>query len=426
MKTNRRHSPGGQLGGVLATTLLTTAVLATLVVGVLQFAVQEHRMEVRATSWNSALPVAEAGVEEAMSQLRVNGPGGNIGGDPGTLASAGWTLSDGVYSLNRTLNSNAYYQVFISSTIPPVVTSKGYYRAPMSDNYLQRKVQITTTKTALFTPAFAASSVINLNGNTVAADSYDSSNPSYSTAGKYDPTKTSTNGDIVSINGPVDLGNDTIKGDLYLGPTATWNGNPSQVSGTVYHDLNLEYPPVTPPTNFTSWTTASPANATIDGTTYKYAFYSSGDYTIPDSAAIYVAPNVNVRVRMTATTFSPTALRVAGTNSTAGKLTLYMAGVSSTLGGNTTIDCGNPANFIYFGLPSNTNLTYSGNSTLVAAIYAPNADLTLNGGGNNNGLIGSSITKSIKMNGHYTFHFDEHLSTLNYILGYTISSWKEL
>jgi hypothetical protein len=71
-------------------------------------------------------------------------------------------------------------------------------------------------------------------------------------------------------------------------------------------------------------------------------------------------------------------------------------------------------------------LDYSGNSKLIAAIYAPNADLTLNGGGNNNGLIGSSITKSIKMNGHYTFHFDEHLSTLNYILGYTISTWKEL
>jgi len=54
------------------------------------------------------------------------------------------------------------------------------------------------------------------------------------------------------------------------------------------------------------------------------------------------------------------------------------------------------------------------------------ADLTLNGGGNNNGLIGSSITKTITMNGHYDFHFDQSLLTAGPNRGFITTSWQEM
>jgi hypothetical protein len=62
----------------------------------------------------------------------------------------------------------------------------------------------------------------------------------------------------------------------------------------------------------------------------------------------------------------------------------------------------------------------------VGVIYAPSAELTLNGGGNNNGLIGSSITKTITMNGHYDFHYDEALGNLGPAAGFAPTSWTEL
>jgi hypothetical protein len=54
-------------------------------------------------------------------------------------------------------------------------------------------------------------------------------------------------------------------------------------------------------------------------------------------------------------------------------------------------------------------------------MYAPEANLTLNGGGNNNGLIGASMTKSITMNGLYNFHFDEDLLSLGPSRAYIVT-----
>lgn len=426
MKTKRPPRSSGQHGSILVTTILTVAVIGIMVAGVLTLTVQEHRMEVRATAWNAVLPVAEAGIEEAMSHLQANGPGSAAGGILGVLGVAGWTGSGGTYSMQRNLNTNSYFQVSISPAIPPVISSRGYHRAPISQSYISRTVQITTTNTPLFTVAFGARYVIDMNGNGISSDSFDSTNPNLSTNGQYDPSKTSTNGDVVSVNGPVNIGNHTIKGDLYLGPTATFSSGNNQVTGTIYHDFNLDFPPVIPPANFASWSPVNPGLILVGLTPYNYAFFTDGDYTVATSGSIYVAPNVKVRLRVTASNFNPGTVRIAGNASSPGKLTVFMEGASSTMGGGMTVESGNAANFTYYGLPSNTSITYGGNSSFVGTIYAPNADLTLNGGGSNSGLIGSSITKSIQMNGHYDFHFDENLLKSSPPRGYTIASWQEL
>jgi len=42
---------------------------------------------------------------------------------------------------------------------------------------------------------------------------------------------------------------------------------------------------------------------------------------------------------------------------------------------------GQAKNFQYFGLPSNKTINFSGNATFAGVIYAPQADLTMSGGG---------------------------------------------
>jgi arabinogalactan endo-1,4-beta-galactosidase len=51
---------------------------------------------------------------------------------------------------------------------------------------------------------------------------------------------------------------------------------------------------------------------------------------------------------------------------------------------------------------------------------------TLGGGGNDKkDFIGASVTKSVKMNGHFNFHYDEYLRTIGPGRGYIPIAWAE-
>jgi hypothetical protein len=156
-------------------------------------------------------------------------------------------------------------------------------------------------------------------------------------------------------------------------------------------------------------------------------FTTSGDYYVNDSNSIQVEAGVNVRVRVDTANFNPANIHVVSSNGVSGTLTIYQVTGTSTMNGNVTVDSGRPRNFYYLGLPGVTNITYGGSSALVGVVYAPEANLTLNGGGNNNGIVGSSVTKSIiALNGHYSFHFDEDLLSSGPTRSYVVTSWKEL
>ena len=67
-----------------------------------------------------------------------------------------------------------------------------------------------------------------------------------------------------------------------------------------------------------------------------------------------------------------------------------------------------------------------GNTAFTGTIYAPTADFQLGGGGNSTyDFVGASITKSVKMNGHFNFHYDENLRRNGMGKGYIPTNWKE-
>jgi choice-of-anchor A domain-containing protein len=84
-----------------------------------------------------------------------------------------------------------------------------------------------------------------------------------------------------------------------------------------------------------------------------------------------------------------------------------------------------PENLYVYGLQGVTSITLSGNSSFVGAIYAPEAVLTLNGGGAANNLIGAAVVNSVTLNGHYDFHYDTYLGG-NQNSSYVVASWQEL
>jgi hypothetical protein len=380
----------------------------------------------RSEAWNSALVMAESGAEEALAQVN---PGVSVASID--FWANGWGLpADGLYGPKSRSLTNGFYRVVFTDSPYPVIYSTGSVMVAGSGTALTRVIEVTTTNFPIYNVPFGAVYKIVMNGGGISTDSFDSSKPWLSNNGHYDPSLTSTNGDVFSINGPVDLGQHSINGDLYIGPTVKYASSTDQVTGEIHNDLNISFPPVVPPNNFSNW--PAPLLAlpqTINGVTYKYVL-STGNYTISDSGSIYIPQNANVNLRITAANFNPAALTVAGTGAygtgDSGKLTIYMAGASCTLPGGGALQNDNAANFSYYGLTSNTSITFGGNSVFVGTIYAPNADLTLNGGGSGTGLTGASITKSITMNGHYDFHFDEALLKVCPVMGYIPVSWREL
>jgi Tfp pilus assembly protein PilX len=184
-----------QKGNVLLIALATTSIMGLTLASYLTLTSSQNVNTSRGQSWNLAIPVAEAGLEEALTQLYYNGVT--------NLTANNWTYSGGQYTKQRSLDGTNYYNVQISANANPTIISQGFVRLPMGTNQISRRVQVTTVADAMFARGMLAKGQIDLNGNNIATDSFDSIDPAYSTGGQYDPAKIKDSGDVATNSGPV-------------------------------------------------------------------------------------------------------------------------------------------------------------------------------------------------------------------------------
>jgi len=412
-------------------TLFMVCLMGFFIFAYLYLARAQRTLETRSQGWNAALALAEAGAEEALAQL-----------NPGATAQAvnrsanGWGAAvGGLYGpISRTLSDVGSYSVAVTTDAFPIIYATGYVSVPYLPATISRGIRVVTTNTALLTAAMATVYNIDLKGNNVGTDSFNSSSSTLSSNGYYFPGRTSTNGDIASISGLVNVGNGDVNGSVLLGPTATDSiSKNGVVTGGVSNDFNVDFESVVVPS--ATWLSVGSTNLSINGMSYKYVFpdlpIASGGvttyYTISGlNGSLYVGTNQNVTLLLTGDA-SPGDIRVAGTGASSGKLTIYMDGSSFTLSGADTVDSGNAANLAYYGTTNNSAISFSGNASFTGTIYAPQADFSLGGGGGNPyDFVGASVTRSVTMNGHFNFHFDENLLTAGPKKGYVARSWSEL
>src|SRR2546425_1095446 len=88
----------------------------------------------------------------------------------------------------------AAYLTLLSSENAATVVSLG----GSTSNYLARGVRCAAKQEFMFTKAMVAKGNINLSGNNVTTDSFDSGNTNYSTNGHYDSTKAKDGGDVAT------------------------------------------------------------------------------------------------------------------------------------------------------------------------------------------------------------------------------------
>ncbi|MEW6304585.1 MAG: hypothetical protein AB1705_14005 [Verrucomicrobiota bacterium] len=301
---------------------------------------------------------------------------------------------------------------------------------------------VSTRRNGLFTKGIVARGKITFSGQAT-SDSFDSSDPAYSTNGRYDVAKRKDNGDIAS-NLTVEKSIDTsgqvkIYGRVSTGPKGTvglsgqvafgtkaWidGGNKGIQPGRSTDDMNVSFADVAPPFNGGAF---APAPGTVNGTNYTYVLdsekhqlskldlsgsqkvivkgnvtlYVTGDISVSGQAFIYIAPGASLK--------------------------LYVGGASTSLSGQGVANAdGNASNFSYWGLPENKNVTLSGDAAFTGTIYAPNAVLTLSGGGTDIvDFSGAAIVGEAKVSGHYHFHYDENLGRLG-SGGFVVTGWNEI
>jgi hypothetical protein len=405
-------------GSALLITMIFVITFAAALAGYLLMIDNSDQMVARSQNWNSSLALAESGVEESLAQL-------NSGVN---FSANGWSQSGSNYILSRALNG-ATYSVGVQSSLPTsTIYSTGVVTVPITGALVTRVVKVIAQQSPLFNVGLGAVGGINMNGNSVSSDSWNSYNTNQSLNGLYNGYS-GTNGSVASEDGVVNIGNHTIQGNLYLGPTASYSSGNSQVTGTVYSDYNVTFPPVSLPTitpngNAITWLAAPTTNSPVT----EHNLTTPGYYIITDNTPIEVQPGVAVTLDVRSLNYNPSSVTIDGGTANSGTIYMYQESGSVNLGGNSGGGAiGNrPENFYYFGLSGVTSITLSGNSQFVGAIYAPNASLTLNGGGGNNGLQGAAIVNSITMNGHYDFHYDTALATNQFSRGVIPVSWQEL
>jgi len=466
MKTRINTHPQGS---ALLLALFTAFIICITLSPYLYLVANQNQTVLRSMSWNSAIPVVEAGIEEALTQLHYSGVN--------NLVANGWTAmqADGFYHKTNSLGSGFSYDVGILPPVAggpdvPTIESLGYSPAPINlagcystpwgmiigglvpqstagTLVTKRKVRVMARRQTPASYANLTKGLIDLNGNNVKTDSFDSTTDQYSTNKRYDPTKAKDHGDVATNSGIVEAvkaGNADIKGHVGTGPNGSvdigsngsigdnaWvnGGNLGTKPGWVTDDTNVDIPDVTD-LGFDPATASAPTGGKyppVTGPTYDFILYAGMNYNISDfHGKVIIVGSGNTKV------YVATSFNMSGqdqiTVSPGTSLQLYVAAPSAKFGGQGLSNLDTDAlSFQYYGLPTNTSLVFSANASFTGTIYAPSADFSLGGGGNNTyDFVGATVTKTLTMTGHFNFHYDESIQRRFPIRDYVVFSWNEI
>jgi hypothetical protein len=479
----RRPCHGGA-GSVLVWTVLIIAILSFVGAEVLQIVTLKYQNALQTATWQESLVAAESGVDLAIIEMRKSlyptpnhawegwndTPGDGVTSHGlSTIPNAGlagtpMTIEvnvDAPAQLKDPQNSWQYYRVRATGSMPltggaRVTGSKedtslrklnlqwerftDWVLAPRpfgpSDvPHASRRVEAIVRPVSSFELAIMSLGTLDLTNENIVVDSYDSRDPAKSTNGLYDVTKRQQNGDIATDGNLIEAGNAHVYGDV-----ATNSGTVSgaaNITGIERTDFYQEPIPVAAP----AWPAINPSPMTVNGNAtinaspvrgspesrYMLSQISiSGGQTLalagkpdgsPTYVEIYVTGNVSV---------GGTSQIVVGPGV---KATIYFAG-NVNIQGNGMVNSNNqPGDLALYGIQPGKDVTQTvtlgGNGQLTAAVYAPGADISVNGSGSNGHVYGSFVGKTVVMNGVTNLHYDEALGKGGLINNYKIVSWFE-
>jgi len=185
---------------------------AAVVGGYLKMAYNEYTLSKRTLQLQSAMNLAEAGLEEAMIAINTKDVSGWS-----SVGSNGYytTITDLSFTDTRTGPVKVYFEY--NNKLPILVSEGRIINASGSE--IVNQIRVDLKKSSLFGNALTAKQTIDFSGSPVSVDAYDS------TVGDWDATTNrldqATVASLSVNNGALDVGN----GDIY-GYVATSGGTP--------------------------------------------------------------------------------------------------------------------------------------------------------------------------------------------------------
>src|SRR6266513_3299380 len=292
-----RYPDSTKHGSVLVWTVLVIAMLSLIAVETLRLVTAKYQNALQTSTWQEALLGAESGIDLAIVELRKslypipnhawegwgNPPGNEITShELTTVPNAGLSGTpmkidasvDAPAQLIDPTNSWQYYRIRTVGTIKitgparasdnpqdtklrrlslrwerftnGLLTSK-----PLDDGPpVSRRIEAIVRPVSAFDQAIMSVGVVDLTNQNIVVDSYDSSDPTKSTNGLYDPAKRQENGDIATDGQLIEAGNAQISGDVATN-AGTVSGA-ANITGVERTDFYQEPIPIGAPT-WSAW-----------------------------------------------------------------------------------------------------------------------------------------------------------------------------
>lgn len=461
-------------GHAILASLLLLALLSVLAAAVLQSVVNKMTTIHQAAEWQEALCASESGVDLAVAALRAslsdpesawNGwqtadANGNPYPNAGRrLEGASW--APGV-SANVILEAlPAHLDEFGAQwfRVRSLGTAKlsGPMRLPakedvrlrrlsflhssvsglaVSEPEASRQVEVMLKPRRRFDRAVIAQDWIRINNGNPEIDSYDSSDPTKSSGGLYDPEKRGANGDLGTNGQLIEAGGAYIYGDVATHEGVVTRGE--NITGEIETDFDQELLPVPVP----GWTSIIPNPNTV-----RKSMDLSGSAAASSPArykllSLSLQGSSNLVLRGSGTgELRYFQIWVVGDMKTTGQAQITLepgvrveffveGNVEIGGGGFVNSDCRPSSLTIHSVQPTSgaaPTVDIRGNSTFYGVIDAPTSEVTLSGGGTTlSDFYGSIIGKTVRFNGNVNLHYDEHLSRVGPVSDYQIASWFEL
>lgn len=423
-------------GSVLVGTIMLALLAASVIGGYLQMSLTEYKLSHRTLILQSAMNLAEAGLEEAMDR---------INSDPQDWT--GWTAvgSDGYYKdvsgISFFDSREGRFRVYVEDYDElPILAAEGQI-IDAAGNTTAKQIRVDLKRG---TDGTMVANTIDFVGN-ITVDGYDS------TLGPYNYTLNRSDQVTVAAlsidNGAADAGNADILGYVATGGgtidvgaagsiqgfTSTERVDPGRIS----NDFEMTVLDVVAPTG-----TVKGVDYSVDFTTLAPGWIGSTGTT--DNPEVYHLSSFSMNAGNELDVVGPTVIIVdgdfkigghAGVNiweedaadslkNKDGTLQIFAAGDVALLGNGFINDSLDPTAFKLWGTAPTGGggqlLDLKGNGNTGSVVYAPNADVHFTG---NADMYGAIIGDTLKLDGNVDFHGDVNLDIFD---SFSIDRWREL
>ena len=399
-------------GSVLIVAIIFATVAALSLGSYVRLANTEMRLANHQFYGNASLNLAEAGVEEALYAINLS----SLGDENWSSTGLADTLGKYVNSIELGRGATGSYRVHVAGaeSNAPMIVSEGDVRSGGNGRNV-RQIEVLLYQRSLFGGNDLMGDRITMNGNAT-VNSYSSKTGEFLQQAKVASTSLE--------EGNMDLGNATIYGSV-----ATRGWDPvtrpnSEITEGITNDFQSSLPDVQLPDSdeTINWHyTYDGGPGTLDGGHYKVDDINiAGDgednlLRIQGDVVLIVENDIDIKG-------SAGVLIEDGAS-----LTIYVNGDVSVAGTGVVNESQTPSQFQLYGtnLESQT-FNLSGNAAWYGAVYAPNASITLNGGGNVGAFYGAMIGNDITLNGGAEFIGDADLAELLLDDSFAMANWREL